>query len=167
MPKKTPITIVLLTFVLTLPGCSDSKTAGDPVSTTAQSATTEKSKGPNARASFPNQLGDYAFDGLKTKSHDWGQAYSASYKSASKDKLKVVINDAPPKGREAWIPFFAAGDMFQGLPMALDKKPGKLTMMVRVGDRFRVDFKTRTGDHLRLRAVAKDFNFEAVKKLAQ
>jgi len=103
---------------------------------------------------------------LKTKKHAWGEAYSASYKSPDKDKLKVVINDAPPKGREAWIPFFAAGDTYKGRPMALDKKPGKLTMMIRVGDRFRVDFKTRTADHIALRAAADSFDFEAVARLA-
>ena len=170
MPKHVAITMGLLMFSLASPGCKDSKTSTESVSTAASPspATASPAAAPkaDARTAFPNQIGRYAFDGWKTKKHDWGHAYSASYKSPEKDKLKVVINDAPPKGREAWLPFFAAGNQFKGKPMALDQKPGKLTMMVRVGDRFRVDFKTRSGDHVLLRAVAEDFDFGAVKRLA-
>ena len=166
MRSNACIYLGLLVFILSIPGCKESKTSADPVSTAASAPATTKDTAQNPRSAFPDKVGRYVFDGLKTKTHDWGHAYSASYKSPEKDKLKLVINDAPPKGREAWLPFFADGKLFKGKPMALDQKPGKLTMMVRVGDRYRVDFKTRTGDHVQLQAVAGDFDFSAVRRLA-
>jgi len=166
MSPNAGIYLGLLLFILSTPGCKESKTSTDPVSTKASTPAAVGAAAQSPRSAFPDKLGRYLFDGLKTKTHDWGHAYSASYKSPEKDKLKVVINDAPPKGREAWLPFFAEGKEFKGKPMALDQKPGKLTMMVRVGERYRVDFKTRTGDHMQLRAMAGDFDFSAVKRLS-
>ena len=174
MKQSAPIILLLLAFSLTLPGCTDSKIESKPVSTatptavsTASAAATPSAATVDAKRAFPETLGDYEFKGWKTKKHDWGTSYSATYKSSTKDKLKVIINDAPPAGREAWLPFFATGKTFRNKPMALDAKPGKLTMMVRVGTRFRVDFKTRTGHAAQLRAAADRFDFAKVHELGQ
>ena len=173
MKQSAPIAVLLLAFSLTISGCSDSKTESKPVSTTTPAAVSTSSTAGtpsaviiDAKRAFPQTLGDYKFKGWKTKKHDWGVSYSATYESSSEDTLKVIINDAPPAGREAWLPFFATGKTFKDKPMALDAKPGKLTMMVRVGARFRVDFKTRTGHAAQLRAAADRFDFAKVRQLA-
>ena len=88
-PNKS-ITLLSLCFLLLTPGCKDSKTSTESVSTAVTAGPTETSVGVKSRSAFPNQMGSYVFDGLKTKKHAWGEAYSASYKSPEKDKLTVA-----------------------------------------------------------------------------
>ncbi len=113
---------------------------------------------------FPDPLAGYTRKSHKTKPKDWGHAHSATY-IRKKDELKIVVNDAPPTGRDEWAVFFQDGKTYKGFPVAVEKKPGKLTLMVRVDERFRVDFKTRTMTEDLLRKAAEDFDFRAVQKL--
>ena len=115
---------------------------------------------------FPESLNGYTRKFHKTKKKDWGNAHSATYKKGD-DELKVVVNDAPPEGRKEWATFFKDGKTYKDYPVALDAKPGKITLMVRVGKRFRVDFKTRTMTEDTLRNAADGFDFKAVEKVAE
>jgi len=114
---------------------------------------------------FPQSLGQWKLAGVKTKTKDWGKAYSSTYKR-DKHELKVVINDAPPSGVPAWDAFFT-GEKLGDRPMALDLKADKITLMVRVGERFRVDFKSRNPEEAGLEELAKQFDFSKVEALAK
>jgi hypothetical protein len=172
MQTKFILSLIPLAMCLTPIGCEEATTTPPTTATKPTKATgSTKTAGattPGATtpdSAFPKKLGEYKRKGLKTKKKAWGTAHSATY-SNSGDELKVVVNDAPPEGREAWAAFFKDGKQFKGKPMAIDAKPGKVTMMVRVGKRFRVDFKTRTKSEEELRKAAQDFDFGAVRKLA-
>lgn len=144
---------------------STESNSGDPT----KAATKVEKSGPQVAAdpamAFPQSLGQWKLAGVKTKTKDWGKAYSSTYKSG-KDELKVVINDAPPKGVPAWDAFFT-GQKLDGRPMTLDVKDDKITLMVRVQERFRVDFKSRNPEETGLEELAKQFDFGKVEALAK
>ena len=115
---------------------------------------------------FPKKLGEYKFDSFKTKPGPVGVEYSANYKhKKTKEKLKVVVNDVPPKGSPDWDRFFkGTTSEVNGNPSAIDGKPGKMTLMVRVGKRFRVDFKSKSPQGAPLEKIANDFKYSKLKK---
>ena len=118
----------------------------------------------------PKQLLEYKLVGfkIKKKSDEW-QEYSATYKTkkGSPKELKLVINDALLKGRAHWETQLAeAKKKTQGHPSKLNKSAEKNTVMVFVGNRFRVDFKSTSISPEKLQAMADTFNFKPVEALA-
>ena len=105
----------------------------------------------------PKQLLEYKLVGfkIKKKSDEW-QEYSATYKTkkGSPKELKLVINDALLKGRAHWETQLAeAKKKTQGHPSKLNKSAEKNTVMVFVGNRFRVDFKSTSISPEKLQAM--------------
>ena len=118
------------------------------------------------RPLFPRHLGELALEGfaVKVKTDAW-QEYKGTYKGGGKT-LKVVINDWLPSGSPAWKELLAKGKRkTQGYPSYLEEKAQKRTLMVRVADRFRVDFKSRDLDDEQIRQAAGDFDLSAVAAL--
>ncbi len=123
-----------------------------------------------AQKLFPKELVGYKLKDVKVKdkSAEWKE-YSATYKTSKKGEkeLKVVINDVLPDGDPKWkldIPATEAG--VQDFPAKEVKDEDKFTVMVLVGDRFRVDFKSREISPEKLKAMAEAFNFKPTLTLA-
>lgn len=118
---------------------------------------------------FPRQLLEYKLKDvkIKPKADDW-QEYSATYKTTktSPKELKLVINDSELKDFPRWgEQRDKATGKTQGFPSKLEKGADKHTVMVFVGDRFRVDFKSTTISPEKLQAMAEKFAFKAVAAL--
>ena len=119
---------------------------------------------------FPKQLLEYKLKDvkIKEKSDEW-QEYSSTYKTSKKSpkELKLVINDALLKGAAHWQDQREeATGKTQGYPSKLEKGEDKHTVMVFVGDRFRVDFKSTTISPEKLQAMSEKFDFKPVAALA-
>ena len=94
---------------------------------------------------FPKELVGYKLKDLKIKkkSEIWAE-YSATYKTSKKGEkeLKLVINDVFPVGDPEWKDQFAGSkDVIANFPAKEVAGDDKHTVMVRVGERFRVDFQ--------------------------
>ena len=118
------------------------------------------------RPLFSAMLGGYKLAGTKVavKSPEWAE-YKGTYQSGSKE-IKVVINDWIPEGKPDWdtkVP--ADGEKTQGFPSAFEEKSDKRTLMVRVGKRYRVDFKSTNMTAVEIRKVAGFFLFTKVQAL--
>ena len=124
----------------------------------------------DAEKLFPKELVGYKLHGfkIKDKSAVWKE-YSATYKTSKKgDKeLKVVINDVIPAGDPQWktqVPSVEAG--IQTYPAKEVKDDDKFTVMVLVGKRFRVDFKSREISPEKVKAMAEAFDFKPAAAVA-
>ncbi len=119
---------------------------------------------------FLKDLSGFALDGVKQKEKDrtWVE-FSATYQDEEKNKIKVVVNDVPPRGSKDWKPLFKdfGVDDIKGNEAAFEEKGDKITLMVRVGKRFRVDFKSRDVKRKKLEKMAKNFNFQQLKKMVK
>ena len=120
---------------------------------------------------FPKELVGYKLKDLKIKkkSETWAE-YSATYKTSKKgDKeLKLVINDVFPIGAPEWKDQFSGSkDSISSFPAKEVAGDDKHTVMVLVGERFRVDFKSRQISPEKLRTMAEAFNFDPVASVAK
>ena len=121
-----------------------------------------------AKRLFPATLSGFAQSSfkIKEKSDEW-QEYKGEY-LRGQTVLKLVINDWLPKGNPEWEELMAEGsESVGGYRGLLKAKGNKVTLMVQVAERFRVDFKSRTMSGDQLREVAKAFDFSKVKRAAQ
>ena len=120
-----------------------------------------------AKALFPSVLGSFAQGGFKVQP---GDAECVQYKSdylRGQKSVKVVVNDCLPKGDPAWDDLMSEGDSeIAGMPSAVEKDGRTTTVMIRVGRRFRVDFKSRDMDEAALQDAAETFNWSRLKSLA-
>jgi len=118
---------------------------------------------------FPKELAGYKLKNLKLKkkSDSWVE-YSATYKTSKKGEkeLKLVINDVFPAGKLEWQDEFAEiTELISGHKVKEVKDDDKYTVMVLVGDRFRVDFKSRKISPEKLQEMAKAFDFSPVASI--
>lgn len=107
------------------------------------------------------QLGEWRFKAVKTKEHDWGQEHSGTYVNGDQE-LKLVVNESRMDDPQAWSELFKTAETFEGRPALLDTRSDKETFMVRVGKRWRVDFKTKNPGKVDLRALARSYDFASV-----
>jgi hypothetical protein len=122
-----------------------------------------------AKSAFPKELAGFKLDGVKEKkqSDDWIE-YRATYKGKG-GKIKLVINEHLPGINPDWkkrMKDLEKEDL-NGREAAFQKKDDKRTYMVIVKPRFRVDIKSRDASRDALKAVAKAFDYKAVKKLGK
>ncbi len=115
---------------------------------------------------FPKELVGYKLKDLKLKkkSDSWVE-YSSTYKTSKKGakELKLVINDVFPTGKAEWQDEFAeVTDKISDHKVKEVKADDKHTVMVLVGDRFRVDFKSRQISPEKLRAMAEAYDYKAI-----
>jgi len=119
-----------------------------------------------ARTSFPSTLASYRLDKIikqKNKSEVWKE-YSATYKNNSSE-LKVVINEHVPDGNPEWQKLFSQSERkTKEYNAAFSEKNGKSSWMVRVGSRFRVDFKSKTESESTLKEISEKFNYAPLLK---
>jgi hypothetical protein len=119
---------------------------------------------------FPAKLLEYKFKGvkIKDKSDDWKE-YSSTYKTGGggDKELKLVINDGLLKGSSHWKEQRdGSTEKSKGYPSKLHKTDAKSTVMVFVGERFRVDFKSTSISPGKLKAMAAAFDFGPIAALA-
>ena len=119
---------------------------------------------------FPTKLLEYKFKGvkIKNKSDDWKE-YSSTYKTGGggDKELKLVINDGLLEGSSHWKDQREGStEKTKGFPSKLHKSDAKSTVMVFVGERFRVDFKSTSISPDKLKAMAAAFDFGPVAALA-
>ncbi len=76
---------------------------------------------------------------IKPKSDAWVE-YKGDYVRGTQ-LLKLVINDYPPSGNPAWAAKLAAGnEEVAGHTALLEAKSNKVTLMVGIKGRYRVDY---------------------------
>jgi hypothetical protein len=119
---------------------------------------------------FPAELVDYKFDSVKVKdkSEAWKE-YSATYKTGKKTgkELKVVINDVLPAGDPKWKSDIPSIEKTLGeFASKTVKDEDKVTVMVLVGKRFRIDFKSRQISAEKLEKMAEAFDYRAALAVA-
>ena len=110
----------------------------------------------------PQKVGDWTFKSSKVKAQDWGTEYSGTYANGA-DELKLVVNEATVDDPPAWAELFVKPEDFGGNQAMLDTRADKETFMVRVGKRWRVDFKSKSPGTVDLRAIAREYDFSALK----
>ena len=118
-----------------------------------------------AKRLFPKTLGTFAMSAfkIKPKSDAWVE-YKGDYVRGTQ-LLKLVINDYPPNGNPAWAAKLAAGnDEVAGHTALLEAKSTKVTLMVGIKGRYRVDFKSRTMTGSQIKEVASQFDFERLAR---
>lgn len=119
---------------------------------------------------FPGKVLDYKFKDLKIKKKSETRVeYSATYKTTKKGKkeLKLVITDVLPVGDPSWFEQIVPSEEDTGgYPSKMHKDKDKHTLMVLVGKRFRVDFKSRQISPEKLIQMSKTFDFSPITKVA-
>ena len=119
---------------------------------------------------FPKELVGYKLKDLKIKDKsDAWKEYSATYKTSKKSdkELKLVINDVLPAGDPKWQEQVLPGeDLIGEYPAKAVKDEDKHTVMVLVGKRFRIDFKSRQISPEKLRTMAEAFDYKPAAKVA-
>ena len=148
---------VSLFCFLAAPGCSGKGGTGGPAA---------HLKRAQAKGLFPSVLGSFAQGEFKVQPEDEQCVlYKSDYLRGQKS-VKVVVNDCLPADPE-WDDLMQDGDGdLAGFPSALSKDGKTVTLMVRVGDRFRVDFKTKTLGTEALKEAAEGFSWPKLKSLA-
>ena len=120
-----------------------------------------------AKGVFPSVLGSFAQGGFKIEEPAAGCAqYKSDYLRGQKS-VKVVINDCLPDGDSDWDELtFDDESEVGGFPTALAEDGQLKTLMVRVGSRFRVDFKSRNLGEDALVEVAQTYSWSKLKGLS-
>lgn len=120
-----------------------------------------------AKGVFPSVLGSFAQGGFKVEEPDAGCAqYKSDYLRGQKS-VKVVIHDCLPDGSSDWDELTFDDQLEgEGFPTTLAKDGQSKTLMVRVGTRFRVDFKSRNLGEDALLEVAQSYNWSKLKGLS-
>lgn len=121
-----------------------------------------------AKPFFEAEYAGYKMDGdmkIKPKDDKWHEI-KATYKGDG-GEIKLTINDWPPAGNPEWkTKLEPANKKTAGYMSMMEQKDDKHTLMVLVGERFRVDFKTRDAKPEELERMAEAFDFDGLKKLA-
>jgi hypothetical protein len=139
------------------PGHVDKKSAAKPLSLS------------QVKPLFPKEVGGFEVVKIQVKAL---AAHSSEYNSTYKPLrgprgiIKLIIHDERPDGRPAWKKQMGKSTQStKGYPSYVAKKGNKITRMVFVAKRFRIDFKSRDFGLGTLDQLANAFDYAALVKL--